>query len=82
MGQASVAPAASLRYQRRNAAFLQEPDSDVHGWTEFRLSSLNVVFQWKAMEQVISSLVLLLWISKNWTHAYMGIKFRTGVTKV
>merc|ERR1719329_1441938 len=46
MGQSVVAPAVSLPYLRRNAAFLQEPDSDVHGWVEFKLSTLGAVYSY------------------------------------
>ena len=45
-GQAVIAPAAALRYLRRNSRFLNEPDANVHGWSEFALSTLSAVYDY------------------------------------
>lgn len=44
--QAAASQAASAPYRRRNAAFLFQPDSKVHPWTEFKLFSLGAVHEY------------------------------------
>ena len=46
MHQAAASQAASAPYRRRNAAFLFQPDSKVHPWTEFKLFSLGAVHEY------------------------------------